>query len=236
MPNSTRQLKLLCLLLASLAFCGVAASAAQAGEFGINGTAFALLVPPLPEESISGNSGAGKLLVPGLSLTIACTSSDISGKVFRGGTALVTALFLGCSVEGNKFCKVYPTAADKFAKTNAGDITALAKGPILLHNSLHFILFEEDSAVLSTVFYSSASEGCGLLSGETITGKTVVELTDLLVNKPEHQFEQLHEAEIKALFPSDTIKYGNQAAWLDGGIGGVHLSGAAHLNANWSGE
>jgi hypothetical protein len=220
-------------LMVAIGLMMVMAAAAQAGEFRLNGQTFANL--GLAQETFSGESGAGKLLVPGLSLTIECTSGDVTGIAFRGGTVLANVLFLGCKVAGNLFCKVYPTEADRNAKIGAGDITAVGKGPLLLMGGKHYLLAEEDGQAFTLIWFSKASEGCTLNSGECVTGSTALEIEDALVNQQLHSARPLTQAEIEALYPADLLSYGNQRAWLDGGLTTVHLSGA-NANANWSAE
>jgi hypothetical protein len=221
-------------LIAAISMMAVTAAAAQAGEFRLNGTEFKNV--PLASESVTGTVGAGKLLVPGLPLTIECTSGDItSGSVIAGGTALASILLLGCKVSGNAFCKVYPTEADRNAKTNAGDFTFGYKGKLVLMEGSHYLLIEEDGKPFTTVWFSKAAEGCVLNSGDTITGSTVAKLPDALTSQKTHELVPLTQAETEGLFPTDVLSYGAQRIWVDGAKTTVELSGA-HKGANWSAE
>ena len=144
MTRRTHGLKILGLsLLAVLGLMAVSAAGAQAeGKFLIEGKDVSTL--PLKTELVTGTAAAGKLLVPGLALTIECTLGDIDGTLEAEGMALVKVLFLGCKVEGNKFCKVYPTEADRNAKTNVEDLTATGLGLLKLMGGKHYLLVEQE--------------------------------------------------------------------------------------------
>jgi hypothetical protein len=242
MTGKRNGLKVLGLALsAAISMMAVTAAAAQAGEFRLGAKTFA--EEKIASESVTGTVGAGTLLVPGLKLNILCASGDIiSATIFAGGTSLASILLLGCKVEGNNFCKIYPTEADRNAKTNAGDLIALGKGSLVLMRLKetdpfsHYLLIEEDARPFTGVWFSKAAEGCVLNSDESVLGFMVAKLPDALTSQKTHEVVPLTQFETEELFPTDVLSYGGQRIWIDGAKTTMELSGAAHKGANWSAE
>lgn len=211
-------------LLASLSLVATVTSAAQAGEFRILKIKFTSL--GVAAEEFLGAIAAGKLLVPGLGITISCAGGVLTGTALLGGTVHARALFNGCFVEGNKFCKLYETKLKKEMNEGAGNIEALGLGELLLHNGEHYVKFESTLAeALATIFMTRSSLGCALPLEELVTGAVVFKLPKALEELLLQPTETVPQATLEKLFPNFILRYGNQIAWLDGGAASAHLAG-----------
>lgn len=222
------------MLVAALAVMAFTASAAQAGEYRIEGKT--LTEKGLASESVSGTLAKGKLLVPGLALTFVCLKGKGTGTVLLGGTAHATILFEECSVEGNKFCKTYETKAKMESEVEPGNITASGLGEVILMEGKHYLLVSSGAGIFSQIFLTKSTKGCTLPLEETVTGSTVFSLPTALTSSVNQTLSTIPQAELEKLFPSDVLKYGNQTAWLDeGGSTNLALSGA-NIGKAWGAE
>lgn len=237
MTGKTHRLKALGLALTvALGLMAMSAVAAQAsGEFLLKGSTFTSL--GIASETVKGTGLEGELLVTGLKLEINCTSSDIKGTIFLGGTALAEVTFLGCTVLGNNFCKVYMSEADRNAKANVGQLLAIGKGLLELLGGNHYLLLEEDGTSFTTVWFSKSTEGCTLNSNEKVNGSTVFKIEDALTSQKTHSIVALLNSEISALGFKDVLTYGTggQLAELHKGLATLELSGV-HAGESWSAE
>ena len=112
-------------LLAAVSMMAVTAAIAQAeGELRVNGK----VVEKGVEVPGEATGGEGKLFVPGLELTIVCSSTHVTGTITNEPALMGKAqgTFSGCEVEENSFCTIYPTEEDAEEETNAGIISATA--------------------------------------------------------------------------------------------------------------
>jgi hypothetical protein len=203
----------------------VVASAAQAeGHFAIDGT------PITANESVEGEGGLGKLLVPGFGLTLHCTSSKIKGTIQPGGTATALVLFHGCSVEGNKFCTVYPTEKDLEKETTPKLIHATGTGYLYLHEGQHYLIVKGlgEAEEFSNIYLGGP--GCPLPEVNEVTGLTAFLLPDALEKKVNHSITAAtaeDEALLEELGVVLDLKYGGEPALLDEGTAtNLHLTGA----------
>lgn len=200
--------------------------AAHAAEFKLEGSTFT--IKGLASESIAGTSAAGKLLIPAL-FTLPCTSADASGTVLLGGVAHMTLYFLGCTVEGNPFCTVYPSEADAKAKTQAGAFLASGLGSLVLMGGKHYLLFSPLALItLSGTF-------CTLPFSNAVTGSMVFSIPNALTSLVNQTLVPLTQAETESLFPSDKLTFNAQAAWFDGFSTTVSLSGP-NKGKTWGAE
>lgn len=205
-------------------------------EFTINGKSFAS--KGITSEEASGTVEALKFLLTEIKITFACTGGDItSATVLLGGTAHGSVLLLGCSLEGNKFCTVYPTKTDMENKTNKGQIAAAGLGLLLLMSKQHFLLLEATGGSFTTFYLSPSSEGCGLGGAWSISGSTVMELPEALTSGGvvNQKAVTLSPATLASLFPSDVLKVGGFSTSVDGGSSTAHLSGG-HNEKKWGAE
>ena len=243
-------------LLAVLGLMAVTAGAAQAvelelkkGEFTLEGSTFT--AKSLGSEQVTGTGDEGTLLVAEVNLNLECGGADVvSGTVLLGGTAHASLLFLGCKVQGNSFCKVYPTkeAMEKEAEAVQGDLTATGLGLLLLMKKTdepseaykHYLLLEPTpgSTTFTQVFLTSSKKGCTVELEPKVSGSTVVELPNALAagGQLTQQLVTLSATELKALFPEDKLTYGGHPAFIDGGNVSAQLSGALHKDAKWGAE
>jgi len=239
-------------LLAALSLMAVTAVAAQAetGELLIEGKGATESEVEKEEVPIVATGEKGKLVVPGLGLVIACEKGEATGtarnkpltKPARHIHLKIKILYFGCAVEGNKFCKVYPTEADRNAKTNAGHITA---DILLLHRLVtlpnpptHRLYLLIESLIgaknLTTVFFSKSTEGCTLPTAE-ITGMTAVVLPEPSTYEEavSHTLEPLTANDETAEMANAQFFYGGEKAVLEGGKATAKLAGTFE-NKKWS--
>lgn len=210
-------------LMAALGLMAITAAAAQAeGKLRIEGK---VLEEGKTVEG-EGEGAAGKLLVPGLGITFECKRLLIH---FNGGNLphwhfLILHLYHECLVVGNKFCTIYPTAADRTAKTNAGLWFWHFLWLYRRFNSAdYFVATQEGAEPLSTVYLGGA--GCTLPAETAITGSFAVKLPNSKTEAVNHEDVDITEAEEKEL--KVAIKYGAESASLDeGNSTNLHLIGA----------
>jgi len=220
-------------LLAAISVMAVSAAAAQAAHFAIEGTPLAAG----DSETVAGTGVEGELLVPGIGLNINCTSSAFTGTLLPAGAADASVLFSGCTVLGNKFCKIYENEANMNAKTNAGNILATGTGELHLHEGQHYLIVKGVGAeeIFTTVYFNTAAEGCNLGGlSMVIKGLTALVLPTGLTNLVNQTIAPLTAADDLLLNGSAAgqlnlkliFKFGNEPARLDGGeITNAHLTG-----------
>jgi hypothetical protein len=227
------------LLIAALALMAFTAAAAQAGEFRVEGKTFA--THKLASETVSGNVAEGELLVPGL-LTVNCTGGTFTGTAFAGGNASATILYSGCTVLGNKFCFPFEDKAKMEGNLaeNKGFIKASGTGKLVLMGTSHYLLVE--STEFATIYLTKSTSGCTLPLENKVSGSTVLELPGALANTVNQEIKTIAQATLESLFEAakgenkvNTLLYGNQLAWLDGGTAQAALSGALK-GKTWGGE
>jgi hypothetical protein len=199
-------------LVAALSMMAVTAAGAQAaGELKVNG---AVLGAGL-EAEISGTGAEGQLLVPGLGLTILCTSGLILIKVgnlanMAHGTAHV--LYHGCHVVGDKFCKIYPTHLDRLMKTNAGLILATGLGLVIVNGGRHFAV--ASAASFTNILYTE-EEGCTLPSETEVGGSAGFRIDTPTTESTSHQVLDINSTEEGEIGVS--LLYGEEPSTIDGG-------------------
>ena len=122
----------------------------------------------------------------------------------------------------------------------AGSILAGGRAYIILHtDGKNYVLLEGlKGGPFTTVEYGAL---CSLEGPFKVTGSIVAECgklepagTFVQVDCKIHQVKQLLRQAPQALFPNDVLKFGINAALLDG-IAAVELNGA-HAGQAWSGE
>jgi hypothetical protein len=228
-------------LIAALGLMAFMASAAQAGEFKVtNGspeTTGTFTAKGIASETVSGTVAEGKLLVPGLPLTIKCTGGNASGTVLLGGVVHATILFTGCFAEGAEgTCKPYETKAlmEENAAGPRGNILASGLGEIILMEGKHYILVESAKETpFSTIYWQRL---CSQPLETKIFGSTVFFAPNALTQLVNQTLSTIPQAELETLFPNDKLFYGTQAAWLDGGgTTNAALTGA-NVGKKWGGE
>jgi hypothetical protein len=211
----------------------------------IEGTAFA------GEEAITGTGEEVEFLFGAFLGEINCTGSEIkNGKIFESDKLLAEILYNGCTVLGNKFCKVYETKMDMELATNPEHFILKLKALLLLHESIsggkkHYLLVEEDGGQYGTIFLSSSTKGCGLPLESTFSGSTIMELSDVLTSQLTHLIKPLLDMEIQLLFREELkatfgehgaeLPYGTERIELHKGLTTIKLIGA-NMGRNWSGE
>jgi hypothetical protein len=172
--------------------------------------------------------------VPGLGITFECQkgSAAASGGNLTVAHGLILATFEECVVVGNKFCKVYPTAADRTAKTNVGKIPAHAlflwltrlTGPVD-HWQLKPILPNG----LFTQIFLTKGEGCTLPPENTVTGETAGKIPSPTTEATEHEIQDITPAEEATLAAAGMklgLLYGAEPSELEGTNIKGHLTGA----------
>ncbi len=211
-------------LVAAISVMAVTAVAAQAANQVVIETKV-----ETAETELEGTGGKGKLLVPALTLELECTTGKIKGKGKNTagsdfhGTAHI--LFHGCLVIGNKFCKVYPTAADRTAKTNAGLLLAEGLALIITSGASRYVKASQiGAAPFSTIFLTKAAEGCTLPAENTVTGTAAFKIDTFGTEALEHELLDITPAEETTL--GVALKYGENPATLDEGNGSGKLVGA----------
>lgn len=174
------------------------------------------------ETALEATGGKGKLLVPSLSLELECTSSEIEGKGKNNSEGrvdyhiLIHILYHGCNVVGNKFCKVYPTAADRTAKTNAGLLLAHILILIITSGSNRYAKATQvGAAPFSTIFMTKSTEGCTLPAENAVTGSTAFKIDTPETESLDHEFLDITVAEETTL--GVELQLGAVPALLDEG-------------------
>lgn len=224
----------LVLLASCLMMATAIASVAQAEEFTLNGSSFTS--KGIASESITGSGPGGKFLVPNFGFVIACTGTTLSGTILLGGTAHATALFSGCSVEGNKFCKTYETKLKMESETEPGFILTGGLGALVTIGGEHYLLIEgSGGAPFTTIFFTKMSKGCTLPLENTKTGSFVMKAPTALTPSVAQSVETISQSELEKIFPGDILKYGNQPGWIDGGSVTLSLTGA-NKGQKWGAE
>jgi len=225
-------------LLAALGLMAIASSAAQASNFLILETEGGATKET---GTATGTAGTGKLLLEN-GLTIVCTAGEANATLEAAGMAKATVNFSTCSVEGNKFCKVYPTKADMTAKTNAGKLVATGLGTLILHETSHFLHIEGlgEKKTFSTIYTNTAAEGCTLPLENEVTGLDVLALPNALTHSVNQVIRGLTPAEetlLGTLGIGHALKYGNEGAKLDPAeVTNAHLTGAADVGKKFGGQ
>jgi len=225
-------------LLAALGLMAIASSA-QASNFLILETEGGVTKEV---GTASGSTAvAGKLLLEN-GLTIVCNAAEANATLEAAGMAKATVNFSTCSVEGNKFCKVYPTKADMTAKTNAGKLVGTGLGTLILHETSHFLDVEGlgVNKTFSTIFTNTAAEGCTLPLENEVTGLDVLALPNALTHSVNQVIRGLTPAEetlLATLGIKRALKYGNEGAKLDPAeVTNVHLTGASDVGKKFGGQ
>jgi hypothetical protein len=210
-------------LLAAVSVMALTAVAAQAeGELFVNKVKVGSSETAIEG---TGTAGKGKLKVPGLGITFECEkgSAAASGGNLTVAHGLILVTFEECKVAGNSFCKVYPTAADRTAKTNVGKIPAHAlflwlkrlAGPID-HWLLKPIL---PSGFFTQIFLTKSAEGCTLPPENTVTGETAGKIPSPTTEATEHEIQDITSAE-EATLTAEGMKvglfYGAEPSELEG--------------------
>ncbi len=244
-----RRIKVLApMLMAMLAMLAVTAGAAKAAEVGsviVNGKVLTA------EESIEavGKGEALKLLVPSLKLTIECESTEVNAS---GGNyivnklgkkesilhlhALYLALWRGCHISGSTACTIYPTEAALETGKESGLVHFHA---LLLWLTYHIITVEPllhmdyvsltpiaGSTGFATLYFGGPK--CTLPEEAILGGTTALRVPDFTDEAVEHSFEDLTLEEEKVLAEEKMqlgLKFGNEAAEIDGGNAKLHLAG-----------
>ncbi len=233
MTRARRGAKILGLaLLAALCAMALTAVAAQAaGELKVEGKTLA----ESEEATLEGTGGKGKLLEPSLGVEIECTSAaaKVKGKNVKSmghfhGT--VHVLFAGCKVVGNSFCKIYPTEADRTAKTNVELILAsalvLVKTVALEGGVSDYLVLAEQllgtpRPPLTTLYLTKAG-GCTLGANKTLTGTAAFKVLSANTEAKEHTLGDITEKEEKELGVS--LSFGAEPVTLDEGNTTGHLA------------
>lgn len=216
-------------LLAVLGLMAISASASMAaGEFQILETENGVVKQT---GTATGTAGTGKLLLAS-GLTIVCTAATATAKLEAAGAGTATALFSGCTVEGNKFCKVYETAAKMTAKTEAGNLVGEGTGQLHLHSGSHYLVVKGlgEKSTFSTIYTNTAAEGCTLPLENQVTGTEAFLLTTALTHAVNQVLDPITAADKTALGTLGItlgLKYGNEGATLDPAkVSNAHLTGA----------
>jgi hypothetical protein len=237
-------------LLSALSLMALSAATAYAvegeteGKLTVGGTE----IPVGEEVPVEGTAGAGKLLVPGLGLTVECSSAVATGKLtniettnLRHAHGSIHILYSGCKVAGSAVCKVYETAEDRDKKVNAEHILATALllylGKIKLANGTVHLVFTASplagSKLFTKLFLTKSTGGCTLPSENEITGTTAFNLNTGMTEAKEHSLEPASEEEEKTLGVAG-LKYGAEPARLDEGVAKAVLTGAKFAGKEWS--
>jgi hypothetical protein len=180
---------------------------------------------------IAGSGGLWRFLVPGLGLTIHCTSADFKGTTNNTSTdshGTTHILYHGCTVVGNKFCQIYPTSADRAAKTNAGLL--LATGLSLTGGSLGRRILRWAGLPFATIYYTIGG-GCALPSQTEVSGSIAFEISSPSTESISHGINDISEADEKTF--GVALFYGKEPATFDEGNVSASLLGA-FLNKKWS--
>lgn len=208
-----------------------ATNASAEGKLRVEGK----VLPTGEEVELAGEGGTYKSLVPGLSLTLECkkilvtaTAANLNIVGIEHAHGSGHALAHECVIVGNKFCTIYPTAADRTAKTNAGLILASGLALETLHKNKegvihHYLVLTplKGSSAFSTTFYGGSL--CTLPSETVISGTAAVKLGDVLTELTEHELGDLTETEEAEL--GVHLFYGNEPLIPDEGTGKGHLIG-----------
>jgi hypothetical protein len=148
-------------------------------------------------------------------------------------------------VLGNKFCFPFEDKAKMEGNLaeNKGFIKASGTGKLLLMGTSpvkHYLLVE--STEFATIYLTKSTLGCTLPLENKVSGSTVLELPGALANTVNQEIKTIPQAELESLFEAakgenkvNTLLYGNQLAWLDGGTSQAALSGALK-GKTWGGE
>lgn len=182
-------------------------------------------------ETIAGSSHTeGILLVPAQSLEIRCKTKSLHGQLTASAFGFTVTFLVS-------ICITFQKGKEVAGCKPAEPIVVAAKGKLILHNSLSYLLFEPAAGgVFTTVFFNPAK--CALAEENEISGTFVAECisgelkTGAKLCEAEavsHYFQQAPAA----LFPSDTMKFGENPMTIDG-IDKVELSGA-NKGKLWSG-
>jgi hypothetical protein len=211
-------------LLTALGLMAVTAGVAQAAEFIHEDMTFSSL--NITSEQVEGSIGAGELLVPGLGLKIHCESGHVkNAKVYLGGKAEASVLFLGCKVLENTKCTVY----EKELET-PGAIEASGVGKLVLHNNKHYLVAESDE--FARVFIHG--DKCLLPLENLVDGSVALELEKALtLNLKDQPISDISKSDDELL--GVQLFFGEELAEIDGGLGTAHLSGT-HENDFWGAE
>lgn len=209
-------------LLASISMMAVTAAAAHAeGEIRVEGK---VLGSGENEFEYTGEGGASKFKVPGLGLTIACTSSKWNS---HGGNlphlhGLVLRLRHGCNIEGVKTCTIYPTEEDLLNKTNGGLIHLHALELWLRRRngrSYYRISDILGQGIHARIYYGGAL--CSLPKETDITGVGVIAVPEDTVEAVQHEYVDVSPAEESELISEGMtdigLKYGKESLEVEDG-------------------
>ena len=210
-------------LLAALGLMAISVSAAQAsGHFLVNGAKFDAL------ETVEGTGALGVLLTES-GLKIHCEKSDVTGEINHNGEAgkvSAAVLFLGCSVEGNKFCTVYGTEADLEEATNPKMVTATGLGELGLHEASHYVALHGlgKQQLFASLYFGGPL--CTLPEEVSVTGLTAFLLPTALKDQVNQSLTTVSLEEEKLLLGFNGLFYGGEPAHLTGGaVTNLHLTG-----------
>ncbi len=218
--------------LAALALMAITApgASATAGKFLVGG------VTNLNASATGEIDTLGVLDVPAINLEIDCTAFTVeNGTILaEAGIGHAKLLYKSCLAYGTSpslsllsGCEIYPTAADRTAGTNKGDITAEALLLVLLHTgasgSKTVVKAEpkEGSELFSKVFFKNCPSGASADIKGAVT---------LLFNTTGDQVRHLVQ-EATGSFKLDQLLYGANNANILGSVW-VELL-APHNGTSW---
>jgi hypothetical protein len=212
-------------VLSTMALSAVAAQAA--GELRIAGVVIA------DEADLEGTGAQIEFLAPGLGLTTLCTSRLYKGKdgnLNNMSHGVWHALYHGCHVVGNKFCKIYPTHLDRLMKTNAGLILEVGLDLVtILSGGRYYLVI---SAAAFTTIYYTEEEGCTLPSETEVGGSYALRMDAPNTEATSHQLLDINATEEGELGVS--LAYGEEPLTMDGGNASASLVGAKYAGKNYS--
>jgi hypothetical protein len=173
-----------------------------------------VVLPEGVKETISAVGSGYKSLVPGLGLTLACASAEISGYVENfGGKARGQGQVIAheCEVVGNKFCEIYATESDLESKENVGLIMGATSKSISVQ-SIGTEWYLLGSA--STTIYHGGP-GCTLPEETEVSGSAAGKLLIATTEAVNHTVEDVTEKEEKEL--KVAAFYGSEPLYIDAG-------------------
>jgi hypothetical protein len=210
-------------LLAALGLVVTIAPAAQAGNFRIEGGQLG----EGKSAEMQGSIGASQFAVWGIGLQIKCESGHLEGKIISGGKLSAKIVLLACTVVGSKFCKLYPTAADMEAETNAGQITSASAGEMHLHSGAYYAKFASEN--FNTVYIGGAA--CTLPEEMVASGSVAMAIPEATTEMVTRSYADI-SSETEALLGVNIACAGESASIL-GSSGTLSLVGA-HAGKKWS--